>query len=78
MEGFRLFPLEWEAFTKQPIPVRTVAGEGGNEGAVLSKTGFLKAQHPDRHGVILTIQTRNLVKLCAVLCGWVTSELCLG
>lgn len=78
MEGFRLFPPEWGTLSKQPVLVRTVAGEGGNEGAVLSKTGFLEAQHLERHGVILTVQTRNLVRLCGCPLWVVTSELCVG
>lgn len=49
MEGFRLFPRGRGIFTKQPVPIAAVAGEGGNEeSALFSKTGFLEAQHLGR------------------------------
>lgn len=44
MEGFSLFPSV--LLLTQPVSLAVVDEEGGNgEGAMLSKTGFLEAQH---------------------------------
>lgn len=47
MEGFSLFPSV--LLLMQPVPLTVVDEGGGNgEGAMLSKTGFLEAQHLGR------------------------------
>lgn len=47
MEGFSLFPSV--LLLVQPVPLAVVHEEGGNgEGAILSKTGILEAQHLGR------------------------------